>query len=552
MNLIELFDEEGIIICNLQTGIKNANITIRLNNKRQFDCWTYFCRKLVEKEVATYHKIYPEISINIVDGKYEEFINMLSKKYYKFNPKRKNISVLVKPTVQCNLDCQYCYDKPFRESVKTFMSVETVEDIVKKVAEYAEECCWIWHGGEPTLMGVEWFTEVYEKVFSKYPMVDFDFSIMSNGVNYNDDFLRILQKYKIEPGSSYNMGFQDELRCSGSGIKYADKIWGNFLSYKEKGQFLGVIEVITKINVHSQIDIYEKYKKDGVGLAFNHIFHTNQTMKNQIEVDFKIYSEHFKKYLEYYIYDTSGVYERSAMEAIRLVIGNRKLCCTNSDCRYNWFGVMPNGDLYPCDRYFEHKYRMGNVHEYKELDEMFKSDNYKNYVSECQKRYDTHCKECGYFEFCQGGCNASAIESSGSAEGVEQFYCDLFKEKFRITYELLRNLDVIWDKLNPHVRQELLVNEFYSVNEIKGYLKENNKSLNLNYDNINLLDCLEYKVFRGLNPIKTALNSNKHVNVIHTRDKVVLRKNRVERRKNLKKAIKGHFLRLEVKYGPRK
>lgn len=551
MNLIELFDREKVVIDYIQTGTKNANLTIRLKDKRHFECWTYFCKRLMEKEIAVYTKKYPRITININDGKYDDFLDMLAKGYYRVNPKQKNISILVKPTVQCNLDCQYCYDKPFRESIKTSMSIETVEDLVRKVAEYAEECVWIWHGGEPTLMGVEWFNEVYEKVFSKYPMVDFDFSIMSNGINFNDAFLELFQKYNIAPGSSYNMDLQDELRCSNNGKEYSSQIWENYLAYKVKGQYLGVIEVINERNVSKQIEIYEKYKKEGIGVSFNNIFHTVQSEKNKIEVDFNVYSKHFNDYLKHYIYDTKGIYERSAIEAIRLVIGSRKLCCTNSDCRYEWFGILPNGDIYPCDRYFKRKYCVGNIIEFNSLEEMFKSEKYRDYASECQTRFDTHCKDCGYFELCVGGCNASAIESSGSAAGVEQFYCELFKAKFKIAYELLRNIDVVRDKLNPYVKYELLENEFYSVVEIKQYLRNKNKNLEMHYDKMNLLDCLEYKVFRGINEIKLNNKPKNHIDFYNSKNRVAVRKNKQKRRKKLELIIKGHFNRLEVKYGHR-
>jgi radical SAM protein with 4Fe4S-binding SPASM domain len=130
------------------------------------------------------------------------------------------------------------------------------------------------------------------------------------------------------------------------------------------------------------------------------------------------------------------------------VIGNREVCCTNSDCRLNWIGVNPVGDVYPCDRYVPEKYYMGNIMEVNSIDELYQSEGYRRYCMEIQERIRTYCLDCGYYNYCQGGCNANHIAVSGSANGIDAFSCDLFRYKFNKVYDILRNVDIYDNKLN--------------------------------------------------------------------------------------------------------
>lgn len=543
-NLFEIFNQEKIKVIDINIGMSSNNhFSIEFKNKIQLKKWLFFCEKLKEKNIADFENDYLTLKVKIHDEKINEFYDMLSKKYYTVNPKRKHISLLVKPTVACNLDCQYCYDKPHKKNIKTTMSFETVEKLCELLKGEVEEVTWIWHGGEPTLMGVEWFEHVHSEIISKYPMLKFKFSIMSNGINYDEEFLKVFKKYNIDTGSSYNMFHQDDLRTSGTEVLQGDLILNNIKNYNQKNKRTGVIEVITKTNYKQQIEIYEEYKKLDIGLSMNHIFHTEATETNDIEVEFKEYAREFKKYFNHYLYDVNGVYERSAMEIINLVIGSNELTCVHSDCRNNWIGIMANGDLYPCDRYYSVDYRMGNLHEHETINSIYTHKGYEKYVTEVQQRFDTHCKECGYFDMCKGGCNANSFETNKNCSGIDEFYCELLKETIKIVYEELRNINVVKDLINPVVKNHLLKLNFYSIADIENYARSKNKEINLVFDRNDLLNCSEFKVFRGINPYRKGSDDNfiKHGNVFFNNSKNTKRINTRNRYKNLDKALKDYF-----------
>lgn len=477
----------------------------------------------------------------------ENFYGALQRKYFTVCPTVKYFSILIKPTHRCNLDCKYCYDKPHREKIKDDMSMEILDRTLKLLSEYTECVTLIWHGGEPTLVGTEWYKKAYDEVFPKYPMLEFKFDIMSNGINYTEEWYDLFEKYNIKPGASYNSQYQTQLRCSSQinqneklEIERSKQIEDNLLAAVKRGVSIGVIDVITGLNYKNQIEIYEYYKKMGIGVCMNHIFHTKQTEINNLEVTAEEYAEEFIKFFKYWLYDKNGVSERSAEEALAAVIGaTNKMSCKNTDCRYKWLGINPLGEIYPCDRYYPERYRLGTVFGFNSIDEIFNSETYQMYFNEVQRRFDTKCKECGYWFACKGDCNGCSVESTGSAEGVEEFVCELFKLKFKGIYDLLRDLEWVDNKnINPYARRMLIEKDFYSAREIKQFLKDIGKKFELIYDKDNLLECSEYQVFRGINYMNDNYKYRRDIDFVNSFNKKTVKRNKLARRKNLLKFLK--------------
>ena len=72
----------------------------------------------------------------------------------------RNFTTILKLTDDCNMDCKYCYNKGRKKSGK--MSIKTVEEITHQVLDYNNggTSIFIWHGGEPILMGLDFFEEI--------------------------------------------------------------------------------------------------------------------------------------------------------------------------------------------------------------------------------------------------------------------------------------------------------------------------------------------------------------------------------------------------------
>ena len=65
------------------------------------------------------------------------------------------------PTDYCNMKCKYCFfDKISKPENK--MSIETLEYLIKITLPFYGNVSFIWHGGEPLSMGLNFYKKVIE------------------------------------------------------------------------------------------------------------------------------------------------------------------------------------------------------------------------------------------------------------------------------------------------------------------------------------------------------------------------------------------------------
>jgi len=99
----------------------------------------------------------------------------------------------------CNLNCPYCYDK-INRTWSEDMSLDTVEQTIKLFNGRVRE--WIWHGGEPLLMGADWLRQASNIVRQYDP--DVRIEIQTNGTLINEDIIEFFKEFNIRPGLSFD------------------------------------------------------------------------------------------------------------------------------------------------------------------------------------------------------------------------------------------------------------------------------------------------------------------------------------------------------------
>lgn len=77
------------------------------------------------------------------------------------------INVMIIPTNFCNMDCVYCFHNSHNKNAQR-MSLETLDKIMSVIIPSYEQITFIWHGGEPLSMGINFYKKVleYEKKYS--------------------------------------------------------------------------------------------------------------------------------------------------------------------------------------------------------------------------------------------------------------------------------------------------------------------------------------------------------------------------------------------------
>ena len=141
--------------------------------------------------------------------------------------------VMVKPFGStCNLDCSYCYylsKENFIYDKANKISDEVLERFIKQYIEGrgAGNVIFSWQGGEPTLLGIDFFKKVlmYQEKWSN-PNIKCDNDLQTNGTLLNDDWCKFLKENNFLVGLSIDgpEHLHDYYRCYSNDEGSFDKV----------------------------------------------------------------------------------------------------------------------------------------------------------------------------------------------------------------------------------------------------------------------------------------------------------------------------------------
>ena len=112
------------------------------------------------------------------------------------------LSLLIKPASgSCNMRCRYCFyaDEQDKREVYSYgrMSMDTMKQLVDKAMEYADhECTFAFQGGEPTLIGLDFYRELvaYVKAHRNPKRLRIHYALQTNGYLINEEWAEFFAK----------------------------------------------------------------------------------------------------------------------------------------------------------------------------------------------------------------------------------------------------------------------------------------------------------------------------------------------------------------------
>ena len=314
-----------------------------------------------------------------------------------------SINILITPTNACNMSCVYCLHKSYHKDCNKmdFFTLKRIYDIAAKAYKNVNI---IWHGGEPLLMGLDFYKKAIEMQKSYKDCLFFN-RIQSNLTLVTDEFADFFKVHNIGLGTSIDGILNEKLRGN------TDLVLLNREKLSKRGIHVGAIVVLSSINIDTLIQSYEFFKEKKIDISMNPYVKSASDKDGFLCLEPIHATEKIIELYEYWKSDKSihiDYFER----IISYIKYQKKSMCKNTNCLGKWIGIGPTGDISPCNRFFPSKYMYGNVWEFDFLDEAFLSKGYKKLLRESLVRYEK-CKQCGIFSYCSGGCNNVAYNGNG-------------------------------------------------------------------------------------------------------------------------------------------
>ena len=336
------------------------------------------------------------------------------------------ISVVVKPTLECDIGCRHCYHRP-EERVKGHVSIDDVDRLFRMVSREYESAWFIWHGGEPLTLPLSFYKQVLD-LQDKYFGVSNNRvgnTIQTNGVGIDRKFANFCRDRKVNIGVSHEGPYNDVLRQK-SQISDA-----NLAYLSKKDHVFSVNSTISAETVGRQTEIYRHFRDRGINLTLSKVMpmgcsadgsfvpDANEYIRNSIAVfDEWLFDRNTDvPLIPHYLYIYSALGDPSPSD------------CAHTSCLTKWICMYPNGDLYPCAKNCSKEFRMCNISEIDSISKAFATEGFGRMLRGTIARRAKCKAECPIFDYCNGGCSMDAVCECGMEENGGDS-CRIFKAVF--------------------------------------------------------------------------------------------------------------------------
>lgn len=370
--------------------------------------------------------------------------------------RKKHLNLLIKPTHDCNMLCKYCYDRIEKRTVNNkIITLDIIEDVIKKVCNGYESITVIWHGGEALLAGQEFFYNAHEiiETICYKTNTNLNFLLQSNGILY-EKYKDMLEELNIKYSASLDYTNSNKYRSS-------LEQFGVIKKTLEENK-IPIINVFGLEDVDKLKDIYEYSKQKGIQINFNKIFLQKETEEEIIE-----FANKYNKYVEYVLFDKTATFvERSVENMLKSLFHADDMICSFNECLKEFLSINPDGDIFVCDRFGKNnstKYGYINIKEIKEnINEFWETDIYKKLRKDNRTFKDTYCRNCEINFICKGCCKANRVSGDNIDLTAENLSDCLFRRiTFGYLFDRLYNLsEEEMLELNPVVYKMLFENLF--------------------------------------------------------------------------------------------
>ncbi len=390
--------------------------------------------------------------------------------------------VLAKPTgAICNLDCKYCFflsKETLYPNSRFRMGYDVLEAYVKQVieAQRSPHVTIAWQGGEPTLMGLDFFRHAVALV-KKYarPGMTLEHTLQTNGTLLDAQWCEFLSENNFLIGLSMDgpRAMHDAFRVDKRGRPTFDTVVraarrlrrhgvafnvlctvhaGNadhplgvyrFFRDELKSRFIQFIPIIERVTAETQDAANEGwgerpkdrplYRQQGDGVTARSV--TPEQWGRFLTSVFDEWVRH----------DVGRVFVQMFESALASWCKLPASMCIFAETCGNALALEHNGDLYSCDHYVEPEFRLGNIKE-QHMVELVASEQQRAFGAAKRDTLPRYCRECEVRFACNGECPRNRFAVTPDGEPGLNYLCEGYKAFFthvdapmRIMADLLRH-----------------------------------------------------------------------------------------------------------------
>jgi uncharacterized protein len=393
--------------------------------------------------------------------------------------------VLAKPTgAQCNLDCRYCFFLSKEELYpgSTFrMREEVLDAYIRQMLESQPvgEVVIAWQGGEPTLMGLEFFERSVACVARhRKPGQRVTHTIQTNGTRLDAAWCAFFKRHDFLVGLSLDgpRDMHDAYRVDKGGGGTFDLVMRGWELLRAGAVEVNILCTVHAANADHPIEAY-RFFRDGLDARFIQFIPIVEratpqslpllgrgwserpgarrplyTQTGSEVTDRSVRSQQYGRFLsavfdEWIRRDVGRVFVQTFDVALGSWLGQHNLCIVSPTCG-NALALEHNGDLYSCDHYVEPGYLLGNILE-RSLAEMVASDQQRRFGQDKLDSLPRYCRSCEVLFACYGECPRNRFIPTPDGDPGLNYLCAGYKLFFKHIDEPMKVMASLLDQGRP-------------------------------------------------------------------------------------------------------
>lgn len=313
------------------------------------------------------------------------------------------MTILVVPSLNCNLKCGYCFAHGYDWNKTTGYSMEAMlksMDILHNETNGDSFCL---HGGECTLIDREDFEAILKKMYELQGRS----SLQTNCYKLDQGLIELFKKYRTSVGISidgdkalnYLRGYPDSKKNK----EYTNQVINNILSLHKEGVSVGILTVLTKVNAGSDTKLRRllqfilMLREHGIKGGRLNLMWSNRPEIKKYELTSEEAS-HAWLYVYKNLKEYSDLRWQPFKDFTDNLLGFGHSSCSYGKCDYfctTTKVILPDGSLGNCDR----THQEGSTYTRASM-------SYERY----EVLKETDCKKCKFWDVCYGGCPSEGTD----------------------------------------------------------------------------------------------------------------------------------------------
>ena len=369
----------------------------------------------------------------------------------------RSFSVIVKPTgAACNLSCEYCYyrekDALYPPTASRRMSDAVLESFTRQYIESQPqgEVVFSWQGGEPTLLGVQFFrraVEIQKRYADGQPVAN---TLQTNGVLLDEEWCSFLAENRFLVGVSVDgpPDLHDRFRRDGTDGPTAERVLRGIREMSARGVQFNTLTVVNRVNADKPLEVYRHLRS--IGSRFMQFIplverltdgnHAGRALAGPpgtgdgdaaTVAPWSVQPRQYRDFLcaifDLWVREDVGrVYVQLFDAALGAWTGSGSgLCVLDRRCG-SALALECNGDLYSCDHFVYPEFRLGNILETPLVD-LARGRSQEVFADAKNGTLPRQCRECPVLFACNGGCPKHRFLRSADGGPGLSYLCSAYR-----------------------------------------------------------------------------------------------------------------------------